>query len=466
MKNRRSHTAGSEKTLLAGEEMGKDLEPSTDLPARLSEWLRKLAAAQPELGELLGAPPEKQVTAGYGLTLREICHQPLTWTDTAQRISRVREELGARIRDCRSIVMTGSGSSQYSGECVHPALQLETGRPVTTIAGGRLLMEGPRALPPCRPLLVVSLARSGDSPESTAVVESLLEDEPEVQHLVITCNAAGGLATAFRNDPRVTIVTLNDLVNDRSLVMTSSFTNIVVATRALGMLESPDSPWQGGGAPPAQKPCSVTNSNTVKRVSLERYEHMVMGLAGAAESLLLHYTGILADVARAPFRKAVFLASGCRLGAAREASLKLLEMTAGRLQTTPETYLGLRHGPMCILDRETLLVCFLDTSPLARAYEEDVIREVSWKDTGARKLIVGEGISASLLAEHDLALEIPGLAELGDDNVPVLDAIIGQLLAFFRCRAEGLCPDMPSTGVINRVVDTFAIHNGERKGAG
>ncbi len=47
----------------------------------------------------------------------------------------------------------------------------------------------------------------------------------------------------------------------------------------------------------------------------------------------------------------------------------------------------------------------------------------------------------------------------------VLDAMVGQLLAFFRCLAAGRRPDSPSEdSVITRVVSGFQIHsrNGER----
>ena len=128
-----------------------------------------------------------------------------------------------------------------------------------------------------------------------------------------------------------------------------------------------------------------------------------------------------------------------------------------------ETYLGFRHGPMCFLNRETLLVCFLASDPQVRAYEEDVITELNRKQLGARKLIAGAGVAPSLLADGDVAIEIPAMAELGDDNVPVLDAMIGQWLAFFRCRAEQLRPDNPSEGAISRVVNTFTIHRREEK---
>jgi tagatose-6-phosphate ketose/aldose isomerase len=47
----------------------------------------------------------------------------------------------------------------------------------------------------------------------------------------------------------------------------------------------------------------------------------------------------------------------------------------------------------------------------------------------------------------------------------VLDAVVGQLLAFFRCLGAGHRPDSPSeASVITRVVSGFEIHrrNGSR----
>lgn len=297
-----------------------------------------------------------------------------------------------------------------------------------TLGGGWLLMDGMRAVPPARPALLVSLARSGDSPESSGVVELFLEAEPCVKHLIITCNARGRLATCFGSDPGVLVLPLDARTNNQSLVMTSSFTNMVIATRALGFLGD-----------------------------IGAFEKLVDGLASAAKLLLLHQTGVLAGVARGSFKKAVFLTSGCRYGVARESALKMLEMNSGRISTMAETYLGLRHGPMCVIDRETLVVCFLASDPMTRAYEEDLLAELSRKELGARKLIVGTNIPSALLKWDDVALEIPGVAALGDANVPVLDVMVGQLPAFFRCLAEDLWPDKPVTNVINRVVDSFTV---------
>jgi tagatose-6-phosphate ketose/aldose isomerase len=160
----------------------------------------------------------------------------------------------------------------------------------------------------------------------------------------------------------------------------------------------------------------------------------------------------------------VFLGSGPSFGAAREAGLKMLEMTAGRVTTLCETYLGLRHGPMSYIHDDALIVGFLSSDPILRAYETDLLREVNQKGLGLLKVIVGEDIPSDLVGESDAALECSGLKELGDENTPIVHVLVGQLLAFFRCLCEGLRPDSPSeNGVISRIVQSFTLHLPEAK---
>jgi len=106
-----------------------------------------------------------------------------------------------------------------------------------------------------------------------------------------------------------------------------------------------------------------------------------------------------------------------------------------------------------------LVVCFVSSDPRLRAYESDLIRELDRKELGLAKVIVGENVPARLCRQGDTVIECPGLAEIGDENAPVLDVIVGQLLATFRCLEEGLRPDAPSeSGVIHRVVESFPVH--------
>ena len=60
----------------------------------------------------------------------------------------------------------------------------------------------------------------------------------------------------------------------------------------------------------------------------------------------------------------------------------MLEMTAGRVSTLCETYLGFRHGPMSYVDRDSLIVCFLSSEPKVRVYETDLLRKLDRKKLG------------------------------------------------------------------------------------
>src|SRR5262249_27847328 len=148
--------------------------------------------------------------------------------------------LRATLDGIASLVLTGSGSSQYAGECVRLVLQHESGIRTEAIDGGSLLTHGSDVLPPGRPGVVVSLARSGDSPESVGALSLLLETVPDMRHLVLTCNGAGGLATVYAGDRRVQSLVLSERTNDRSLAMTSSFTNLALAARFLSLTAQPD----------------------------------------------------------------------------------------------------------------------------------------------------------------------------------------------------------------------------------
>jgi tagatose-6-phosphate ketose/aldose isomerase len=379
--------------------------------------------------------PEERGRAGYADTVREIAQQPATWEQTARDvIDRARSLAAFRLREDgvspRPIVLTGSGSSLYVAECLAPTLQARLGVVVRPFPAAMLLTDVEGCIDTADAPLVVSFARSGDSPESTAVLDLLLERFPLCRHLTITCNATGRLATAYTHDPRVMTVVLDPRTNDRSLVMTSSFTNMIVAGQVLGSLED-----------------------------TAGYQGSIASLATLVRQLLAAYTGDLARVARLPFRSACFLGTGPRLGAARECALKMLEMSGGETGTIAETPLGLRHGPLAAVRDDSLVVAGIPGSALARGYAVDVLREIRQKRPGARMVIVGAAMPADLIADGDAAVLLPELRAIDDGGAAIVDTIVGQVLALFRCLAAGLHPDGPSPdGIINRVVPEFRIY--------
>ena len=346
-------------------------------------------------------------------------------TAAAERIGRTLD--GVRERG-GSLVLTGSGSSFFAGECAAIPLQEALGVTTRALPAGLILTHPRGVLPAAGPYVAVSLARSGDSPESAAVVEHLLGDERATQ-LLISCNEDGALARRYRARPRVESIVLSPETNDQSLVMTGSFTNLVLAARCLA------------------------NPGDRARRSASR-------LAGAARTLLFDRAGDVATLSRRPYGTVVYLGSGGRLGAAHESALKMLESNAGRVITLADSFLGLRHGPMAAVGKDSLIVAFLSSDPTVRAYERDVLVELTRKGLGRWRLVVGERIPQELTpGPEDVRLDMSGHDRpLDDGELALLDAVSGQLLAFFRCLHGGGRPDSPSSGVIRRVVEGFAIH--------
>jgi tagatose-6-phosphate ketose/aldose isomerase len=396
------------------------------------DWVEALRGL-PEWAPLLDVDPAERLERGFGHTLREILQQPATWLDTAARVASEQERLHRLFLPIAAgghVLLTGSGSSLYAGECAALGLQEALGVPVQAIPSGLLLTHASSVLPAGRPFVLISLARSGNSPESSAALDLVLETRPDARHLIVTCNAAGKLATGFHSNPAVSRLVLDERTNDQSLVMTSSFTNLVVAVARLGFEPAP------GGAERELRPLT---------------EAVRQGLGGRA--------GALARAARSTYGSAVFLGTGALQGAAREAALKMLEMSGGRVGSMAESFLGLRHGPMSAVHEDTLLVAFLSPNARSHAYEVDVLREVARKRLGGCRVLVGSDVPGDLVRPQDVAIQWSETGKLIEADAAVLGVVVGQVLAFFRCLQLGLRPDAPSpAGIISRVVGDFAIH--------
>jgi len=396
----------------------------------LSTWLELLGQRQATFAALLRSNADERCSLGYGHTLEEICQQPRTWRATAREVAGSRSWFARLLSGCRAVTFTGSGSSEYAGGCIHLALRDSLQIPADTVPAGLILTQRRLAIPPLRPALLVSLARSGDSPESCAAVQYYLNTEPDVRHLVVTCNPAGRLVREYQQNPRVDVFVLDSRTNDRGLAMTSSFTNMVLVGHFLGLIEFP-----------------------------QKYIDIVDGLSSIAEEILANYADRLTAFVRTSFSKALFLGSGSAYSAAREGALKMLELTAGRIATMPETPLGLRHGPMSWVDSDTVVVLFLSSDPVVRAYECDLLHELETSGIGIQRIIVGDSIPSSICTAATLPVECPGLGAIGDRHSQIIYVLVAQLLAFLRSLEENLKPDTPSeSGVISRVVREFRIH--------
>ncbi len=387
---------------------------------------------------LLDLPISEQETRGLLFTPREIAQQPQTWLKTLhifeaeqQRIRAFLKEAGvtASVEQRPIVMLVGAGTSDYIGESLALLLRQRWGCEATAVASTDLLPSLADYVIPGRRYLWISFSRSGDSPEGVSVLEQTLETYPEISHLVVTCNPNARMIAMAGNHERVCTVILDDAVNDRSLAMTSSFTNMVVLGQCLAHA------W-----------------------SLDEYKEVLEDMIAASSAFLNNSAELAQSTVDRRKPRICMLGSGALAAVAKESSLKVLEMSGGQVKTMALASLGLRHGPMAALDRETDLVFFLSSERTRFRYEADLLREIQAKQITASCIVVG------LKSDHD---EIAPLCNVyhaidgtfADAYRPPVDVIFGQLLGLYSSIALGLRPDAPSPqGVISRVVSDFTIY--------
>src|ERR1700677_2828768 len=156
-------------------------------------------------------------------TLPEILRQPLLWPTTLERVLLASErlQLPAKLRNA-GILVTGAGTSAYAASAVAAAWHNASAIPTTDF-----LLDSDRHLENVG--AVISLARSGNSPESAAVVERIRGMRPDILQFAIVCNEDGALSHSGLDG----LIVLDPRTNDQSLVMTSAFSNLVLAGLAL-----------------------------------------------------------------------------------------------------------------------------------------------------------------------------------------------------------------------------------------
>jgi len=347
-------------------------------------------------------------------TWQEIKQQPVLWPTTVARVRAAAEQINSAGCFSRGrVLLTGAGSSAYAAASVALGWPRATAVPTTD-----LIVDAPRYLSDIS--VVISLARSGNSPESAAVVARVRALNPEISQLAITCNDENLLAQSGLDG----LIVLDPRTNDRSLVMTGSFSNLVLAGLTL--------------AQPRTAPHHA-------EIACER-----------AHNLLDAIDEQCRQIAAGVRDRIVVLCSSPLLGWGREAGLKILEMTAGRFPVVTETYLGLRHGPMSFLRSDTVVLCLLSSDPVRRLYEMDLMDELRSKRLGYIVAIAGKHDHLGTVDDV-----IPAVApEAPDDLRTPFEILVPQLLGYHLSLRVGLNPDNPSPdGVISRVVQGVRIHS-------
>ncbi|WP_250461946.1 SIS domain-containing protein [Microbulbifer litoralis] len=362
-------------------------------------------------------------------TAREICQQPQAWLRTfdAYRESKNRaRDFLENVLEKRNlrIILTGAGTSAFIGGCMAPFLTESLQRRVESIPTTDIVSNPRGYLEPGTPTLMVSFARSGNSPESMAAVSVADQILENCYHLVITCNREGGLFRYCGSSPRALALLTPEETNDRSFAMTSSFTSMLLLT---GLVFCPDHFERNG----------LDNMGRI------------------AADFILTQQAPLQTLSQQGYDRVVFLGSGGLGALARESALKLLELTDGEVVALHDSPLGFRHGPKTVINDKTLVFVFISNDPYTRKYDMDLLSELR-RDGEAGKVIALSAEDKRLTAD-DIAVE--GASGLPDFMLYFPYIICAQIYAFYRALVLKKKPDNPSaTGTVNRVVQGVTIY--------
>ena len=415
---------------------------TNDSPPGLSAYLRERSSRGGALYELLRDPdPER----GLAHTPREIAQQPFLWRTTARMMRELAPDLRGFLSDaglfsgrCPSaVIFTGAGSSDYVGLSVVDLLRRQLRVPCGNWPSTRLLADPDTFYLSGEQIVQFHVGRSGNSPESVTVLKRALRDYPDhVRHVVITCNREGALAECARSDPeRIFPIILDDACNDRGLAMTSSFSNMLLASQAVAFLED-----------------------------MDRVVDVVDRLAEAAEYLMHEYADRIRELADPTLSRAFYLGNGDLFGAAIESALKVQELTIGEMIGKGEDTLAFRHGPISAVDAESMVAFYLSSNERARRYELDVITQYqdAFEDMGVRTVVLSDHEPDVRLNDsiHQFTYDAGRIHRIPPLLQANLAVVFGQLFGLFASQRRSLNVDDPSVdkALYSRTVEGVRIY--------
>ena len=376
---------------------------------------------------------------GAAHTVKEIMQQPKLWKKVYELVLNQKvkiEQFFKHLSDEYSrvrFVFTGAGTSSFVGETVVPYLRKNyssKGFEFHAIATTDLVSAPTYYFQDDIPTVLVSFARSGNSPESVAAVELGKKMISDFYQIVITCNEKGHLAEKVKDDSKALLLLMPTESNDLGFAMTSSFTCMLLSSLLVFQTEK-----------------------------LESLKGIVDKLSTCGESFLNELSNELSQIFQFDFERIIYLGSGILGSIARESSLKVLELTSGKVISMHETPLAFRHGPKSILNDKTLVVLFLSRDSYTRKYDKDLLKELYGENLDLKIVSIDSCYDQTVQKTTDWQLNVHNDGELEDIYLVFFYVLFAQALAVKKSIQLGLKVDNPSVnGMVNRVVQGVTIH--------
>ncbi len=369
-------------------------------------------------------------------TAAEIYQQPAVWEKVLTTYKENKTQYDTFLssiyekHDHVRVIFSGAGTSAFVGDTLAPALTKANDKNVSfeSIATTNIVSNPTSYFVADMPTILVSFARSGNSPESVATVELGQKIVQDFYQVIITCNHEGQLAKNVQGDENSIVLLMPEESNDKSLAMTSSFSCMFLAAYVF-----------------------FTNDSESFSTTVQNGQRLVETLGDSVDEIL-----------EFDFNRLVYLGSGGLGQLSHEAALKMLELSGGQVAAIHETSLGFRHGPKSIVNDDTLIVLFMSKDLYTRKYDLDILRELAEAKSEMKIVAVDElhCEEVSKLADWTLIVAEDSKQVESDFHLALLYVIFAQVLAMKKSIQLGITPDNPSPdGAISRVVKGVTIYD-------
>ncbi|WP_317311131.1 SIS domain-containing protein [Clostridium thermobutyricum] len=382
---------------------------------------------------IFGIKKDELINLGAEFTSKEISQQPKLWRETYEIVKtnkeKIKEFLSKNLDKETRVILTGAGTSDYVGQTIYLYLAKKLKVRVEAIPTTDLVSNPAEFIEEDTKTILVSYARSGNSPESVGAYNLFKENVKNIAQLVITCNENGELAKKASEDSNSLCLLMPKESNDKSFAMTSSFSCMLLSTILTFDIEN-----------------------------IEDNKEIVEVIANQGQDILDNKWNEVKDLVELGCNRVVYLGSGYLKGLCKEMALKNLELTSGKVVTVTESVLGFRHGPKSIIDDNTLVIFMNSTNDYTNLYDMDLIREIHGDEGGHKLAVISYKENKEIEQISDKYLEIGG-ADIEEVYTVFNYMLYGQIFGLFSSLHLGISPDNPRPdGTVNRVVKGVIIH--------
>jgi len=368
-----------------------------------------------------------------GDTAREIAHQPAMWRALCGVLQESKPAIDGFLSTIGPlgnlrIITTGAGSSGFVGQAV-AGFAAQNGGVFCEAIHTTDIVSAPDACLADVPTLLISFARSGNSPESEGAVRYARQRIKQLYEVAIVCDGGSKLSVTTRESANSLVLVMPQGTNDKGFAMTSSVSCMTLAGFAL------------------------LNADRIDEITKD-----IAALADIVEAQGLAMSESAKQCTTWGFERAWYMGSGPLTALVREGALKMMELTNGAVVAGHNSSTEFRHGPKTVMNPKTLTVHFISNVPFTAQYDVDLLNQLHEESDGYKVVALHDAKSPA--TSH---LNIPYTTNYGfgaDICVGIHGLVFMQLLSMFTSLALGVTTDNPSpSGLVNRVVQGVTVYN-------